>query len=369
MERANTRIMRLLRSAGADVLFVAESRWGSDVIASIESAGCRWVDIQLPDRLALPSNPVHGYRLVRSWLKTHAAIRTIFQDYHPTHLYLTNLSFFLYSLPLAGGKDVTTVFRLPNPPDSGLTGWKQWISDWLWRRVIAPRCDILICNSRYTCRKLAAVAGSDDKIELIYNSLPDRDSVAVSDLPEISRERFNVVYLGRIQKAKGVELLYEAARAVVERHEAVDFYLAGQHSWRNPFAESLILRNREAGLSDRIVFLDQISDVPGLLENAHLHVCPSISTGESFPNVILEAKQAGIPSVVFPTAGLPEAVVDGVEGIVCPNPSSTDLAETIERYVSNPAMCRDHGVAARKSLRRHDESKISDDWIRVLTGE
>ena len=38
-----------------------------------------------------------------------------------------------------------------------------------------------------------------------------------------------------------------------------------------------------------------------------MHVCPSLSAGDSFPNVILDAKKAGLPSVVFPTAGLPEA--------------------------------------------------------------
>ena len=128
-------------------------------------------------------------------------------------------------------------------------------------------------------------------------------------------------------------------------------------------------RNAEAGLSDRIRFLDHISDVGGLLEKADLHVCPSISSGESFPNVVLEAKHAGLPSVVFPTAGLPEAVVHGSEGLVCSGSSSKELAEKIEQYVLSPSLCRQHGTAARQSLRRHDEERITDDWVRVLTNE
>ena len=211
------------------------------------------------------------------------------------------------------------------------------------------------------------MAGSADKIALIYNTLPKREQDDVSDAPDISRERFNVVYLGRIQKSKGVQELYDAAKTVVRRHALVDFYLAGQNSWRNSFAERLMRQNAEAGLSDRIRFLDHMSDIGSLLEKADLHVCPSISSGESFPNVVLEAKHAGLPSVVFPTAGLPEAVVHGREGLVCSGSSSMELAEKIEQYVLSPSLCRQHGTAARRSLGRHDEKRITDDWVRVLT--
>ena len=284
MERANVQIMRLLRNAGADVLFVAESEWGIGVIEAIEKAGCKWVGIELTQQLTLPSNPAQVYRSIGNWLRTHTAIRRIFCTYQPTHIYITNVSFFLYSLPLAGGREVKTIFRLPNPPESELFGWKQNLWNWIWKRVIIPRCDTLVCNSKYTCQRLSALAGSTDKIALIYNSLPKREQDGVSDAPDMSGERFNVVYLGRIQEGKGVQELYDAARTVVRRHASVDFYLAGQNSWRNPFAEALMRQNAEAGLSDRIRFLDHISDVGGLLEKADLHVCPSISSGESFPN-------------------------------------------------------------------------------------
>jgi len=369
MERANIQIMRLLKNAGADVLFVAESEWGADVIKAIEGVGCRWTGIELTQQLALPSDPAQVYRFIRNWLRTHTAIRRAFRAYQPTHIYLTNVSFFLYALPLTGGREVKTIFRLPNPPESELSGWKQGLWNWIWERVIIPRCDKMVCNSKYTFQRLSALAGSAEKIALIYNSLPKRDAGEVSDAPDISRERFNVVYLGRIQKGKGVQELYDAARTVVQRHASVDFYLVGQNSWRNPFAETLMRRNAEAGLSDRIRFLDHISDVTGLLQKADLHVCPSISSGESFPNVVLEAKHAGLPSVVFPTAGLPEAVVHGSEGLVCSENSSKELAEKIEQYVMSPSLCRQHGRAARKSLRRHDEQRVADEWICVLTNE
>jgi len=369
MERANVQIMRLLKAAGADVLFVAESKWGTGVIKAIESSGCRWVGIELTQQLTLPPNPVQAFRTIKNWLRTHAAIRKAYRAYQPTHIYLTNVSFFLYSLPLTGRRGVKTVFRLPNPPESGLYSWKQRIWDLIWKRMIIPRCDVMVCNSRYTLQKLRELTDCDDKLELIYNSYPRREQQGMSDAPDVSAERLNVVYLGRIQKGKGVEELYQAAKSIVQRHPSVDFYLVGQSSWMNPFAESLIRENEKAGLSGRILFLDQVEDVPGLLEKADLHVCPSISAGESFPNVILEAKHAGLASVVFPTAGLPEAVAHGVEGLVCSGNSAEELADKIEQYVLSPELRRKHGEAARQSLRRHGERRATEEWIRVLAND
>lgn len=367
MERANIQIMSLLKGAGADVLFIAESEWGGGVVEAIESAGCKWVGIELTQQLSLPSNPVRLYRVWRNWLQTHREIRKVFFSYKPTHIYLTNVSFFLYSLPLTGRRKVKTVFRLPNPPESKSSGWKQWLWNRIWKIAIVPRCDALICNSQYTLDKLRALATPLDNLILIYNSLPKRARMSVSDAPEMSRKRFNVIYIGRIREEKGVGVLYDAAKIVVQRHESVDFYLIGQNSWQNPFADALIKENVEAGLSSRIRFLDHVSDIPTVLDKASLHVCPSISSGESFPNVVLEAKHAGLPSVVFPTAGLPEAVVHGSEGQVCSEVSSRELAERIEAYVGSPALCQEHGVAARQSLQRYDEKMITEEWIRALT--
>jgi glycosyltransferase involved in cell wall biosynthesis len=142
--------------------------------------------------------------------------------------------------------------------------------------------------------------------------------------------------------------------------------LAGEHSWRNPFAESLIARNKKEGLEKRIVFLGHIHDTTRLLEQAQLHVCPSTSKSESFPNVILEAKKAGLPSVVFRTAGIPEAVQDEKEGRICEHKTADCLAHGIRRYIDDPVALRLHGMEAQRSLSRYDEDRIQETWTRLL---
>lgn len=369
MERANIQIMRLLKGAGAEVLFITESKWGKAVSDAVSGAGCNQIGIKLGRNLGLPRGLRDAVSLTTNWVRISRRIRAIFQSFRPTHLYLTNLSFFLFALPLTGRNDVRTIFRLPNPPDFELHGWRQRVSDTIWRRLVIPRCNVFVCNSAYSRDRLRQLTGPEVRIELIYNSYPKRVRSSLSDAPVLPTDRFSVVYLGRIQESKGVDLLYDTAQRLVTKHRHVDFYLAGENSWRNPFAEALISRNAKAGLENRIVFLGHINDTSGLLEQAQLHVCPSTSRAESFPNVVLEAKHAGLPSVVFPTAGLPEAVVHGTEGLVCSKSSSAELTEKIEQYVLAPELCRKHGAAARCSLRRYDERRVTDEWTGVLTNE
>lgn len=366
MERANIQIMRLLKQAGAEVLFVTEARWGEAVSDAVANAGLEHVSIKLGRDVGLPKSLGDAINLATFWIRISRRLREIFQAFRPTHLYITNLSFFLLALPLPGRSDVETIFRLPNPPDLDHVGWRRKLSDAIWRRLVIPRCSVLVCNSAYSRDRLRQVVGPDARIDLIYNSYARRVTEVDSDAPLLHADRFNVVYLGRIQKSKGVDLLYDAARQLISKYPDVDFYLAGEHSWRNPFAENLIGRNRSAGCGDRIFFLDHIKDTTGLLEQAQLHVCPSTSGSESFPNVILEAKQAGLPSVVFSNAGIPEAVTDGREGTVCSERTANALACEIEHYIQDQEKLKRHGVAARQSLERFDEERVQQAWARLL---
>jgi len=366
MERANIQIMHLLKNAGAEVLFVTESGWGRSVADAVEHAGCKHVGIKLGRNLGLPAGPFDAVSLSIYWLRVSRSIRKIFREFRPTHLYLTNLTFFLFSLPLPGRKGVQTIFRLPNPPDLELHGWRRTLSDAIWRRLVIPRCDIFVCNSAYSRDRLREVAGPRPRVEVIYNSYPKRCDRGSSDAPVLSTTRFSVVYLGRIQQSKGVDLLYDAAVRLVAKYPHVDFYLAGEHSWQNPFAESLIERNLRGKLGDRIQFLDHINDTLGLLKQAQLHVCPSTSPSESFPNVLLEAKSAGLPSVVFETAGIPEAVKGGSEGLICREKTAECLADCIERYIEERDLLESHGAAARTSLDRYDERPIQKAWVDLV---
>jgi glycosyltransferase involved in cell wall biosynthesis len=87
---------------------------------------------------------------------------------------------------------------------------------------------------------------------------------------------------------------------------------------------------------------------------------------EGFGVVNIEAKQAGIPSVVFPTGALPEIIVHGVDGWMCAGPTAVALAEGIEYFLADPDRLERAGRAARVSLEPFNREQFAEAWWRVF---
>ena len=123
----------------------------------------------------------------------------------------------------------------------------------------------------------------------------------------------------------------------------------------------------EAGdplLAGRISFLGQVDYVPDLLKRSEIHVAPSIFDDPS-PNVVMEAKQAARPSVVFPKGGLPELVEDGIDGFVCTEPTAANLTSALRAYLEDPKLVPRHGQAAKASLKRLGVDTFDERWVAV----
>lgn len=96
-----------------------------------------------------------------------------------------------------------------------------------------------------------------------------------------------ILYVGRLQHAKGADLLVEALAEVPD----ATLLVAGE----GPERAALEARAAELELSARIRFLGRRDDVAGLLRGATLFVLPSRSEGLS--NALLEALASGAPVV------------------------------------------------------------------------
>ena len=372
MERANLQIMKMMRQRGADILFVTEGNFGERLRHEVEFIDCRWADASFikstEERLHLTTNAREMVLVLRAWVRAARDVRRIIKSYRPTHIHVTNVAFFLYALPALWRARQTVIFRLPNPPAQDLLSLKQRLSNLIWKFLVVPNCDFIVCNSRYTLSVLRSIVGPKLEARLINNCPPQRPPSSESDCPRVNGEHFNVIYTGRITAEKGVGELFEAALRIVNEKPDVDFYFAGQNNWNNPFAEELARRVKKLDLQERIIFTGEINDVHGLLRQCDLHVCPSISSGESFPNVVLEAKTERLPSVVFPTAGLPEAVTHLLDGYVCQQKTAQSLYEGLIYFIDDRTACEAAGRAASESLKRYSEDVIAGQWSELFAG-
>ncbi len=109
----------------------------------------------------------------------------------------------------------------------------------------------------------------------------------------------------------------------------------------------------EAHLPQRVRFVGRIArnDMYRYYSAADLFVFPGIR--ESLGMVYLEAQACGLPVVAFENAGVPEAVKDGVTGLLVPAFDAKAFEEAIARFLNDVQLRRRMGRAAQSYVRQN----------------
>lgn len=191
----------------------------------------------------------------------------------------------------------------------------------------------------------------------------------ISCLPSASlRQEFNIpadvpliAYFGRFTKAKGVHLLLRALAILRARGLAFHCLLIGPvphepaPSFRSRLARMLgrqpyisLLRHIIAthNLQAHITFTGERTNVDELVPQCDILVVPF--TEPHFSRLCGEAALAGRPAVAFNIDGPGEEILDGVTGLLAKPFDPADLADKLERLLTNPALRAQLGQAARR---------------------
>lgn len=202
-------------------------------------------------------------------------------------------------------------------------------------------------------RKLGVIA---DRVAttVVNGSGVDLDHYAVAPLPQ------GPVFLclSRLLRSKGVALFAEAAARLKARHPGAVFRLAGPlESGGDAVTPDEIARWRRDGALE---VLDPVEDVRPLLAGAGVYVLPS-HYREGVPRSILEAMSMGRAIVTTDAPGCRETVEPGRNGFLVPPRDADALAETMERFILDPALAPAMGAASRAMAEaRFDVNRVND---------
>jgi len=165
-----------------------------------------------------------------------------------------------------------------------------------------------------------------EDIEVIPNGL-DVDHYTPGGVPPTDTP--TLLFIGRLKRYKGVDLILRAVRELVDRGLELRFRVAG----RGDDADRLSGITRDLGLDDRVEFLGFVDDPTklDLLRSSWIHVLTSPKEGWGISN--LEAAACGTPTVASDSPGLRESVVDGETGLLVPHGDVQAIADAIERLV------------------------------------
>jgi phosphatidylinositol alpha-mannosyltransferase len=172
--------------------------------------------------------------------------------------------------------------------------------------------------------------------------------------PELRDGKTNVLFVGRIEKRKGLKYLLRAIPAVREHLPNTRFIIVGDGPLRAGY-ERLV---DKLGWQD-VIFAGRVSDadLPGYYASADIFCAPNTGS-ESQGIVLLEALAAGAPTIASNIPGYRTVIRHGVEGLLVPPGRSEDLAWAICHLEAHPTE-REH-LRALGQLRAEDYS-----WERV----
>jgi glycosyltransferase involved in cell wall biosynthesis len=102
------------------------------------------------------------------------------------------------------------------------------------------------------------------------------------------------------------------------------------------------------GLTERVRLAGFRTDLPSVLPCLSLLVHPALMEGLGVS--LLQAASAGVPIVASRAGGIPEAVRDGVNGLLVPPGDASALAEAIGRLLGDPGLARAMGEAGRRLM-------------------
>ncbi|MGB1027905.1 MAG: glycosyltransferase family 4 protein, partial [Rhodospirillaceae bacterium] len=217
------------------------------------------------------------------------------------------------------------------------------------------KADGLVTMSRHVRETLIRRHGLDaNRIALVPHGvdLPDPDDALARTLPDLTKRPFQLLFFGRIVAYKGVDLLLEAYRLLLERGKAVELTIAGSGQ-----ADALIESARElSGITWDVRWIAE-EEIGGLVSASDLVVLPYREASQS--GIAPLAATRGVPSVATPVGGLVEQVLDGTTGLLSCEVSAEAFADAI------CALMEDPGLYARCSQGALDHAQTTLSWAAV----
>lgn len=194
--------------------------------------------------------------------------------------------------------------------------------------------DILISVSDYIKSELMSVGVKENRITTIHNIILTPNVTMVSN-GDHTKPPIQVFSLGRLVREKGFSVLLDAIKIVAEKEPAIKLVIAGTGPEETALKSQIKRLNLESFVEmvgwvsrERLNQLYAYSDIV-LLPSTYPDPCPLVAA---------EALSFAKPIIASDTGGIPEVVVDGVNGFLVPPENPIKMALAILRLSNDRSL-------------------------------
>ncbi len=235
-------------------------------------------------------------------------------------------------------------------------GVEAWSPLPWFRRLAFLRSDVFLAPSRYTVDKIAEAQGAPKNgIQLLPWPLnPEilRMAGQSEKLPLPANFPMGVVVLAVARLAaseryKGVDRLIEAVAQLRTHVPGLHLVVIGGG---DDLARHVKLA-ADLGVAAQVRFFDNLSrdEIAACYSKADVFAMPS--TGEGFGLVFLEAMAFAKPLIGAAAGGIPDVVEDGENGFLVSPGDAEQLANALQRLVTNKGLCIELGRRGAEIVR------------------
>jgi colanic acid/amylovoran biosynthesis glycosyltransferase len=210
---------------------------------------------------------------------------------------------------------------------------------------------LVLVRSKSIADRLVDLGCDPEKIRLNRTGIPLQGFRFVArEIP--TRGAWRIVQACRLVPKKGLGTALHAFAGFLKSFPNAKFQIAGD----GPLLSELQTLVRQLNLRESVSFLGFLaeSELRQLYEQSHIFMHPSELppdlNQEGIPNSMLEAMATGLPVVATRHGGIPEAVTDGLNGLLVSEHDIDALTTSLLTIASDPSRWKSLGVSASQTV-------------------
>lgn len=195
---------------------------------------------------------------------------------------------------------------------------------------------------------------------------PDSSTHYFVPPPErLSNVDTRILFLGRLETRKGIDVLLSIAPKLLERFPNIQIDVVGNDNiwppYGNDYRQAFEREHWDKPYFSRIIFHGELPDemARGFYSDCDIYVSPS--RYESFGIVFVEAMMYGKPSVGCRVGGMEETILDGETGLLAEPGDADTLYDCLSKLVADPVLRKRMGETGR---RRYEQAFQRADMAR-----